>query len=73
MTYTEYTIQTTWGAREKMVEKRFRDIDALVVKIKSLLPNSVRCCQAASMRSSCSHVVRTAALSMQAVAEVIFC
>lgn len=49
-----YTIQTTWGAREKMVEKRFRDIDALVSKIKILLPNSVRCRQAARKQVACS-------------------
>jgi hypothetical protein len=43
MTYTEYMIQTSWAGRVKVVEKRFRDIDALVCKIRFLLPNSVRC------------------------------
>lgn len=42
MTYTEYMIQTTWGRREKVVEKRFRDIDGLVSKLRELFPNSVR-------------------------------
>jgi hypothetical protein len=37
-----------------MVEKRFRDIDALVSKIKILLPNSVRCRQAARKQVACS-------------------